>query len=41
MASIDPTDFQALTDAQAHIQEVEDQISQLEDEWLELGERLS
>lgn len=40
MGELDPTDFIALGDAQAAIQELEDALTTLEDEWLEVSERL-
>jgi ATPase subunit of ABC transporter with duplicated ATPase domains len=37
----DPSDYVAIVDAQARLQSIEQQISDLEDEWLGLSERLS
>ena len=41
MQDADPSDYVAIVDAQARLQSVEQQISDLEDEWLGLSERLS
>lgn len=40
MAAADPTDYQALGDIQAKINELKDQIDELELEWLEAAEQL-
>ena len=40
LTEIDPTDFQALLAKQAEISEAENKLAALEDEWLELAERL-
>lgn len=37
----DPSDYVALGDAQGRLHEIERQISQLEDEWVELSEKLT
>ena len=41
MQEADPSDYVAIVDAQARLQSIEQQISDLEDEWLGLSERLS
>jgi len=41
MHEADPSDYVAIVDAQARLQSIEQQISDLEDEWLGLSERLS
>jgi len=41
MQEADPSDYVAIVDAQAQLQSIEQQISDLEDEWLGLSERLS
>jgi len=41
MEEADPSDYVAIVDAQARLQSVEQQISDLEDEWLRLSEKLS
>ena len=41
MQEADPSDYVAIVDAKARLQSVEQQISDLEDEWLGLSERLS
>ena len=37
----DPSDFELLLDVQSRLRTAEDQLSELEDRWLELSERLS
>ena len=37
---MDPTDYVALVDAQRRVDDAEAEISSLEDEWLELADRL-
>ena len=41
MLEVDPTDFAALTEAQAAVTATEAALSQLEEEWLEASEQLS
>ncbi len=41
MDAVDPTDFQALTGAQAKVDELKEALSALEEEWLAASERLS
>ena len=41
MREADPSDYVALLDVQERLQSVEQQISDLEDEWVGLSERLS
>jgi ABC-type multidrug transport system ATPase subunit len=41
MKETDPSDYVALLDDQARLREIEQQISELEDRWLELSERSS
>lgn len=41
MTTVNPTDYVALGEAQAHVDEAERALSALEDEWLELMEALS
>lgn len=41
MQDVDPTDFQALTEAQDIVTQAEQALSALEEEWLEASERLS
>ena len=40
LAEVDPTDYEALVDAQRRVDDAEAEISSLEDEWLELADRL-
>jgi ATPase subunit of ABC transporter with duplicated ATPase domains len=40
LAGVDPSDYVALLDAQRRLESVEQQISDLEDEWVRLSERL-
>ena len=40
LMEVDPADYQALMDKQAAIESAEGEIARLEDEWLELSERL-
>jgi ATP-binding cassette subfamily F protein uup len=40
MKETDPSDFEALLDVQARLREIEQQISELEDRWVESSERL-
>lgn len=41
MSSLDPTDYQALQEAQDQIAQVEEELSDLEDEWLSLADQLA
>jgi hypothetical protein len=41
MHEADPSDYVAIVDAQAQLHGIEQQISELEDEWLGLSDRLS
>lgn len=41
MTVVDPTDYLALGDVQARLHDMERQVSDLEDEWVELSEKLS
>jgi ATP-binding cassette subfamily F protein uup len=41
MKNVDPSDYVALVDGQARLQSAEEEISDLEDEWVGLSERLS
>ena len=40
LAEVDPTDYEALVAAEKRVKDAEDEISSLEDEWLELADRL-
>lgn len=40
MAAADPTDFAALGDFQAQINDLQQQIDALEEEWMEAAEKL-
>ena len=40
MKETDPSDYVALLDVQARLRGVEQQISELEDTWMELSDRL-
>lgn len=41
MLEVDPTDFQALTDAQGAVSQAEEALEQLEEQWLEASEQLA
>ncbi len=41
MTETDPSDYVALLDVQARLRDVEQQISELEETWMELSSRLA
>ena len=41
MTETDPSDYQALLDDQARLNDIEHQVADLEDKWVELSDRLT